>query len=260
MRGISLVASLVLLCLSGAGEAADARRLSGRADYDEIKSVVIKQLVRLGRTLSNEQPDQQSGAIELNTCTGLADEWAVSDAVSDLVEIAGISIDWAGTYNEYGYPENAYKPAITRAEDALLERSKQRPLLEFDDFVEFLEGQARNVVNTAGRWRTQHDKKLPRIIFGQGCGAGGPLPVKFESKPPGGRIFVISEFEFELCISRGSDPTDHQKCRFWRLADNEEWVSGWTYVQGEWPQGKSEPARRDFDHVQPHQTITVEYP
>ncbi|WP_137153721.1 hypothetical protein [Rhizobium sp. FKL33] len=253
---------LALLLCSGTAQASDAVRVTDREAYLNIRKLVFEKIASLPPKESpiNKlviEPGHKIDGIELLPCGGVAEFWGISEATYDLVEIAGLMGEWADSLRTVGYPEDAYLPALNIVEQRYLERAEVKPLLDFDDFEKFADDQVRFVVSSIKKWRKRENSSLPQVDATDDCGAGGALPVEFRPDPPGGQIFVITEFEYELCALNNGDPTDRSKCRFWRQAKSSEYVAGWNYVQGEWASGLLKPSRMNFDDVSPGQIIMV---
>lgn len=90
-----------------------------------------------------------------------------------------------------------------------------------------------------------------------GCGAA-ESPVIIKADPPGGRIWVITRFSFDVCRAKKLDPWNIEACRWAEMDPRQEaWLSGTYMVQGKWPNGASVRTNRRIVGDDPDESITV---
>ncbi|MBA3811561.1 MAG: hypothetical protein H0X27_07965 [Caulobacteraceae bacterium] len=91
---------------------------------------------------------------------------------------------------------------------------------------------------------------LPAIIVEGGCGAA-ESPAVIRSDPPGGRVWVITKFAFDVCKASRRDPWDRETCARWSEMDpgRPAELSGNYAYQARWPDGSTGRGTRRIEQA-----------
>lgn len=102
--------------------------------------------------------------------------------------------------------------------------------------------------------------KLPQVVIDGGCGAGGGgAPVIVRTSPPGGEVWMISAFVFNVCLRKKPNPWDRLACRWNEIETGADaGLSGRYIYQVRWPDGFERRGARDiYQDEEGGETTTV---
>jgi hypothetical protein len=238
--------------------------VASSADWELYKSIKIvgTRLAVQKNLLASVSP--RSRDIDLYPCVGWSENLGVQGHVSTnkqrLLDLAGIVVSWRELLRSAGYPEDIWRTRLVEMEEALVTAAnggRNDLLARFTrDEGEMIGRFGRELVRLADRHRSISGRRLPRVLFEGGCGAGGLVDVRFRTYPPNGVVSIISEFGYELC-RLGGNPADERTCTDWRRAKSKESVSGVYYVLVKWPDRTAGPVRYDLSNVEQDQIVDV---
>ena len=138
-----------------------------------------------------------------------------------------------------------YSPAVIEVPLADYARDAARA----DDPDRRQEGYAR-LATALDRKRAMLHPDLPPVRAEGGCGAA-EVPIIVQSRPAGGRVWLITKFAFDLCNARRLNAWDRIACDRWSEvgADRPVQLSGSYVYQAEWPGGRRARGNRRIDPV-----------
>ena len=152
------------------------------------------------------------------------------------LDVAGAIVRWRLSLMKW-QPNAVWQARLSQAEDSLVAIARSS------------KGSMEESIKKEGRVLVRDMNKLKvgrQLSYNSECGAGGFVDVKFRTEPSGGRVSIISEFDYELCKLQNTQ-NDHAKCSAWRVAKDPELVSGSYYLQVNWPNRVEGPDRYDLN-------------
>jgi len=90
--------------------------------------------------------------------------------------------------------------------------------------------------------------KVGGVSWGVGGECGdGEIEVPISSEPQGARVWLISEFDYELCLAVGKNPDDRDACNWKEETGRDVILVAGTYrIYASWPDGSTSSGRRNF--------------
>lgn len=163
---------------------------------------------------------------------------------------------WRNTFEKYGYDKAIYSEELQKFEltmiafvDQSAKSENQKDEYGFmiyeEKFNEMMPALAAQI--EAKRQATQPDKQP--IVSEGGCG-DGESPTLVNITPKGARLWLIEDFDFNVCAIRVSDPWNRNRCQRWWEVNTAEpaYLSGSYRYQAVWPGGRG---TRGQTQVQP---------
>ena len=168
----------------------------------------------------------------------------------------------------YNVPASVIEPSLQNMESAVV-RSMQKRLGQQavkirpekrDDLdmavVKRIELLERTLATTWNKYRSTsgREHEVPGLVYEPGCGAGA-IKVTFRTLPPGGKLRLITSFDWRLCEARHRDPWDPTSCPGWTEVVQERInISGDYHYIADWDDGT--PKKSNF-LIEPGDTDTT---
>jgi hypothetical protein len=154
----------------------------------------------------------------------------------DLAALAGTIVAWQNDFTHLGYPKAFWENLINEYERSTLAGLSKVDTLGRDQVQ--LDEVADRLVIMLSHYRHRFNPSLPYLTRDTGCGAGDQI-VTILAEPKDGRVYLISEFFYELCKAQGIDPFDTDRCSQWEEVVNQgiAFVAGRYYYLARWPDG-----------------------
>jgi hypothetical protein len=246
----------MLLLAAGAASAQTSKAL--------LRSSAGEQYLTLKRTFQKMVDEgeidvpvfRDQGAVDLMDCSlghsylGSATGGDVSSRTRQLADLAYEIVRLKKLMAKLGYPESAWRPALSEIEEDGQER--------FDP-VEG--GHLRKLSETLNAYRRRSAPSLPQTMVEGGCGEG-EVGIRIATRPRNGRVRLIPVFFYKLCQLQKIDADDPRRCDHWRetaegaLLD----VSGDYIYRASWPDGVQRNGRLSFTNLEDGQTVTINKP
>lgn len=247
MKEVSLLAIFSVLL----GEAALAQSI----DYPSVRTIAT-QMYNEGVYDEGEFyiDNSDSTAIYLQGCNraGLSGGFYERDedyTRGALEEIAMQVITMHGTLQLEGFERQQWEPIVQQFEQqaaSLATRYSGETGHDafFDAYLPLLQRTVTHLANSLGP-SPLSGRLVSDDVDGE-CGDGG-IWVQITTLPAGGRVWLMSEFDFRLCRSLGHDPWTSGQCRFNEYTDSDMGlVSGNYRYLARWPDGTESRGARSF--------------
>lgn len=166
-----------------------------------------------------------------------------------LEEVAMQVITMRGTLLREGFGMQSWEPVLQQFEQqalSLVERHSGEAGHDdfFDPYFSLLQSTVTTLAETLGA-SPASGRIVSDDVDGE-CGDGG-IWVQVSTTPPGGRVWLMSEFDFRLCQLLGHDPWTSEKCRLVEYSDSDlALVSGNYRFLARWPDGAESRGIRSF--------------
>lgn len=273
--------------------AASAETDPQRVKYDEVKAILqgmhdegltvpfggpaIPTQITLNAGLDGKQGCMQGYpcVLDLVECTSTGSEYlgadpdnAAPDGMSGIADIAYEVMRLESILGAAGYPQETWKPLVSRYEsDSLkaLAESKPREPASRAEWSEYVPGPEdalhESLKQNLNAYRVRNAPSLPEITLEGGCGAGD-IGIHVATSPADGRSRFIPVFYYRLCRARGIDPDDASACDYWKEpADGVLFdVAGDYQYQVDWPDGSKRQGKFSFTNLEDGQTVTIRKP
>jgi hypothetical protein len=221
---------IIMFGLAGFGRGTSAAETSmgllGRdpqQQYYKVKNVLLRQLEQ------HHFFDDSSNPLTLPVDGGF-DDYAPSlqerqrgRIAQNVLDLALYSAFYEGLLRHAGFPESAWRSSLDQFERRGLASG------QFDAVSEANE--LKRNLNTY-RKSAPGGSRLPTIALEEGTGAGG-VEVPFLPQKQGTQIWIIPQFNYQLCKAQGIDADDIVVCGDWKQVSDgrKHKVSGFYYVR-----------------------------
>lgn len=229
--------------------------------YAAVKSLVMRLVTERYPDLLELYAAPVDESTELHPCGGWSDGMLVvenDNVTRNLVDVVAYVTEWELKLSAARFPESVWKDRLNRAEANLVIKAHNRRYSSDDFFKEAIK-EGRVIANAAESYRKAQNQKLPKVLYMEECGSGGPVHVVLKASPSGGTISMISEFQYELCRVEGGKQDDLNACRGWRTvrSDGRVEVSGRYFISARWRDKSSSPKRYDFSDADEEAAYTI---
>jgi hypothetical protein len=198
--------------------------------------------------------NSSSNVVYLQGCSraGLSGGWYERDedyTRGALEEIAMQVITMHGTLQREGFERQQWEPVVQEFEQQAVSIATRYSgeaghKAFFDTYLPLLQSKVTNLANSLGP-SPRSGRLVSDDVDGE-CGDGG-IWVQITTLPAGGRVWLMSEFDFRLCRSRGHDPWTSGQCRFNEYTDSDMGLVAGNYQYlAQWPDGTQSRGARSF--------------
>jgi hypothetical protein len=254
------LALIVACCVSGAGALAQGRTLKQRilANPQGEIGPAISMVAAAERASPRER--QGGGEIAINWCH-IYGTWHGSrddHFLDHFQHVAEHYVLLRGQLQAGGYPAEVVRPDLNAIVSAYLAELQRRHTSGLD--LKDIAGIKRAILPFEQRlgarmnaYRQQYDRTAPRPEVWQQCGGDYMGFVKVRTRPADGSVRLIRDFYYKLCQKTGIHPLSNQ-CDKWSLVTSSREIPGGIYYYVvNWPNGRTECDRIEFDGATPEQ-------
>jgi hypothetical protein len=216
VAAIVLIAVALIFTSSGSeaqpGSLTDIVEADLRGEYQSIKSKIHR--MKFGVVKGRPIPR----VLDLGQCD--SDGFLISgvyrsDALDWLVILATSIETRSNNLRAAGFPPRLWEPVLGEYESAQI-ASAARLKADREEESRMKERSMRvhrELAATLNAYR-RTNRALPRVIVEDDCGGSGTT-IYVLTQPPGGSVYFIPSFYYDLCVAKNLNPEDRERCNRW---------------------------------------------